>query len=196
MTHRDPVPVTASMVTMLAYSARMAHDRVDLDRMGSYWSDRLERMLRSCVADRDALPADRSIDVRFDEFMADDMAMVAHVYEIAGQPMADDARRSMAAFMAAHPRGRHGTVHYDLADFGLDAGERRPRPRLLFGPVQGHTRGRGSGAGAESGEEPDVARGSCHTDAAAGVLRCGAVEQRHLGLIQLQFGRRAVLLEV
>ena len=27
--------------------------------------------------------------------------------------------------MATHPRGRHGTVVYDLADFGLDADERR-----------------------------------------------------------------------
>jgi hypothetical protein len=31
----------------------------------------------------------------------------------------------MAAFMAAHPRGRYGTVAYDLSQFGLDARERR-----------------------------------------------------------------------
>jgi hypothetical protein len=125
VTHRDPVPVTASMVTMLAYSARTAHDRVDLAWMGRYWADRLERMLRTCVADREVLPANQSIDVRFDEFMADDMAMVTRVYEIAGQPMTEDARTSMAAFVAAHPRDRHGTVHYDIANFELDADERR-----------------------------------------------------------------------
>ncbi len=125
VTHRDPTSVTASMLMMLAYSARMSHDRVDLDGMGSYWADRLERMLRSCVADRDVLPADRAIDVRFDEFMADDMAMVARVYQTAGQPVTEESRRSMEAFMAAHPRGRHGAVHYDLGQFGLDASERR-----------------------------------------------------------------------
>ena len=125
VTHRDPVSVTASMVTMLAYSARMSHDRVDLAWMGRYWADRLERMLRSCVAGRDALPADRTIDVRFDEFMSDDMAMVDRVYEMAGQPMTEDARRSMAAFMATHPRGRHGAVRYGLSTFGLDPAERR-----------------------------------------------------------------------
>jgi hypothetical protein len=27
--------------------------------------------------------------------------------------------------MAAHPRGRHGAVRYDLGQFGLDDGERR-----------------------------------------------------------------------
>jgi hypothetical protein len=35
------------------------------------------------------------------------------------------ARAAMASFMAAHPRGLHGAVTYDLGQFGLDAGERR-----------------------------------------------------------------------
>ncbi len=125
VTHRDPVSVTASMVTMLAYAARMARARVDLPHLGAYWADRLDRMLKSCVAERHGLPAGQAIDVRFDEFMADDMAMVARVYELAGQPLTDGARRAMEHFVAEHPRGRHGTVHYDLAQFGIDPAERR-----------------------------------------------------------------------
>ena len=46
VTHRDPVSVTASMVTMLAYTARLTRDRVDVEGIGHYWADRLERMLR------------------------------------------------------------------------------------------------------------------------------------------------------
>ena len=125
VTHRDPVSVTTSMVTMLAYSARLTRDRVDLETVGHYWSDRLERMLGRCATERDVLPADRSIDVRFDEFMADDLAMVGRVYQLADQPFDERARTSMAAFMAEHPRGRHGAVVYDLDQFGLDAAERR-----------------------------------------------------------------------
>jgi hypothetical protein len=125
VTHRDPVSVTASMVTMIAYTARLTRDRVDVEGMGSYWSDRLERMLRRCADERDALPADQTIDVHFDEFMADDLAMVGRVYDLAGQPLDASAREAMASFVAAHPRGRHGTVTYDLAEFGLDAAERR-----------------------------------------------------------------------
>ena len=93
VTHRDPVSVTASMVTMIAYTARLTRDHVDLEDMGAYWSDRLERMLRRCATERDALPADRTIDVRFDEFMADDLAMVARVYDLAGQPLDRRPRR-------------------------------------------------------------------------------------------------------
>jgi hypothetical protein len=39
--------------------------------------------------------------------------------------MTDAARSAMAAFMTEHPRGRHGTVRYDLASLGLDRDERR-----------------------------------------------------------------------
>ncbi|MGO8824819.1 MAG: sulfotransferase family protein [Acidimicrobiales bacterium] len=125
VTHRDPVSVTASMMTMIAYAARLTRDRVDVEGIGAYWADRLERMLRRCAEERDVLPAEQTIDVHFDEFMADDLAMVGRVYDLAGQPLDDRARSSMAAFMSEHPRGLHGAILYDLGQFGLDAGDRR-----------------------------------------------------------------------
>ena len=125
VTHRDPVSVTTSMLTMIAYTARLARDRVDVEGIGRYWSDRLERMLRKSAAEHDALPAQQTVDVHFDEFMADDLAVVQRVYEVAGQPLDEAARTAMAAFMAEHPRGRFGTIEYDLAPFGLDRAERR-----------------------------------------------------------------------
>jgi Sulfotransferase family len=127
ITHRDPVSVTASMATMLAYSSRMSHDRVDVEGIGRYWFDRLARMLGSCLHDREGLPLDQSMDVRFDDFMADDIAMVERIYRLAGQPMNDGVRVAMEAFMADHPRGRFGTVEYDLAALGLDRTELRKR---------------------------------------------------------------------
>ena len=125
VTHRDPVAVTASVATMLAYTARNHTDRVDTDATGRYWADRVEDLLGACVRDREALPADQSIDVVFHEFMADDVAMVERIYAVAGQPLTDEARAAMERFMVEHPRGRHGRVRYDLAQFGLDADERR-----------------------------------------------------------------------
>ena len=118
------------MITMLTYSARLARDQVDVAAWSAYWADRLERMLRSCATDRDVLPPDQAIDVHFDEFMADDLAMVGRVYALAGQPLDGRARDAMTAFMAAHPRGRHGTVEYDLAQLGLDPAERRQALRF------------------------------------------------------------------
>ena len=120
VTHRDPVSVTTSMVTMLAYSSRLSRDRVDVEGIACYWASRLELMLRRCAEERDVLPAGQTIDVHFDEFMADDLAMVARVYELAGQPLDDTARSAMRAFMADHPRGKFGAIEYDLAQLGLD----------------------------------------------------------------------------
>jgi hypothetical protein len=130
VTHRDPVSVTTSVATMITYTARLSHERVDPHFIGGYWADRIERMLRSCADERDALPADQSIDVHFDEFMADDVAMVERIYELAGQPMTDAVRGAMQSFMDDHPRGKFGGILYDLADFGLDASERRDALRF------------------------------------------------------------------
>lgn len=130
VTHRDPVSVTVSMVTMLAYGARMSAERVDPVRIGELWADRLERMLWACVRDRDLLPDDQTIDVMFHEFMADDLAMVRRVYERAGQPLGPDSVAAMDQYMIDHPRGRHGTIVYEPERLGLDPAELRDRFRF------------------------------------------------------------------
>jgi hypothetical protein len=129
-THRDPVSVVASTATMISYTARLSQAKVDPPKIGHYWADRVETMLRGGMRDHHLLPADRSIDVRFDEFMADDLAMVERIYAVADQPFTTEARGAMEAFMVEHPRGVHGGVEYDLAgDFDLDPAALRARLR-------------------------------------------------------------------
>ena len=130
VTHRDPVAVIASNATMLAYTARLSHDVVDPKMIGRYWSDRIEEMLNAGMRDHDLLPGAHTIDIAFDEFMADDVAMVERIYAVADQPFTNDTRAAMDAFMVDHPRGRHGGVIYDLeGDFGIDPAERRAAMR-------------------------------------------------------------------
>jgi len=111
---------------MSAYTARMnTESPIDLRAMGRYWRDRIVDLFRAVVRDRDLVDGTRSIDVRFDEFMRDDLATVRRVYGFAGQAVTADAEAAWREFMASHPRGVHGTVEYDLAQFGLDADEIR-----------------------------------------------------------------------
>ena len=124
VTHREPVAVTTSMATMVAYSNRLNVAHPDPVAIGAYWADRVEHLLRVCVRDRGLLPADQSMDVRFDEFMADDLAVVERVYALADQPFTADARDAVDTYLDDHPRGRHGTVTYDPAQVGLDPTER------------------------------------------------------------------------
>jgi hypothetical protein len=127
VTHRDPVNVVVSMATMIAYTARMSADPVDPVLLGRYWADRIELMLRACVRDRELLSAERSIDVRFDEFMADDLAMVRRIYSLAGQPYDGPAEKAMADYLAGHRRGHLGRIEYHAEDVGLDLAELRER---------------------------------------------------------------------
>src|SRR5262249_36789333 len=125
-THRDPAAVIASFTTMAAYSARINRPApIDVHAIAAYWRDRILDLYAACVRDRDLVPPDRSIDVHFDEFMADDVAMVEHIYGVAGLGFTAATQDAMDAFMAEHPRGKFGGVVYDLDQLGLDAAEIR-----------------------------------------------------------------------
>ncbi|MCH2184452.1 sulfotransferase [Myxococcota bacterium] len=142
LTHRDPVSVIRSAITMLAYGDRIRRHRVDAPAVAAYWSERVETLLRSCVRDRELLPEDRSLDVLFHEFMADDIAMVERVYELAGLEMTQTARAELEAYMAANPRGKFGQIEYDLkGDFGVDPDRLRERFAFYFEkfPIQAET---------------------------------------------------------
>lgn len=133
VTHRDPVAVIQSTVTMLAYGQRMSRRKIDPRGLIDYWTDRVEHLLRACVRDRDVLPASQSIDVPFHEFMEDDLAMVGRIYERAGVEMSATAQADLNHFIAEHPRGKFGQVIYDLeGDFGVRPEQLRQRFGFYF----------------------------------------------------------------
>ncbi len=133
ITHRDPVEVIQSAITMLAYSQRMNRHEVNLPGLLDYWSDRIEHLLRACVRDRDLIPSEQTIDVPFKAFMANDVAMVERIYHVAGLDMTDKAAKELKGFMEAHPRGKEGRVVYDLeGDFGISQTQLRQRFDFYF----------------------------------------------------------------
>jgi hypothetical protein len=118
VTHRDPVSVIQSAATMLSYGARVTYSSPRPEWYLEYWSDRIRRLLEASVRDRSLLPSDRTVDVLFHEFMADDVATVERIYEVAGLPMTNESRAQIQAYLEAHPRGKDGQVVYDLrSDF-------------------------------------------------------------------------------
>jgi hypothetical protein len=126
-THRDPVPVAISMVAMLTYSARMHRALVPVEEIAAEWIDRLELMLNALVRDRDVIAPERSIDVTFDDFMADELGVAERVYGLVGEPLTGDARAAIADYLAGHERGRLGKVVTSCEMFGLNEDELRRR---------------------------------------------------------------------
>ena len=133
ITHRDPVAVIQSTVTMLAYGARMRAQRVDTAALLGYWSDRIERLLRACVRDRASWGPERSLDVPFHAFMADETATLERIHALTGDGIPADVRAAFAGYIATHPRGAEGRVRYHLQrDFDCDPAALRERFRFYF----------------------------------------------------------------
>ena len=128
VTHRDPVAVVQSTITMVTYGARTAYRTPDPEWNRDYWIDRIGRLLDSSIRDRHLLPADRITDVYFHEYMADEMGTLQRIYDAAGIEFTTTARAEVAAHQAAHPRGKEGRVVYDLrGDFSITPEEVRTR---------------------------------------------------------------------
>jgi hypothetical protein len=126
-THRDPVPVALSMIAMIAYSARMHRSPVPVEQIADSWIDRLDQMLTALVRDRDTIGPQRSIDMRFNDFMADEAGAAERVYALAGEPFTEEARTAVAGYLAGHQRGRLGNVETSYEMFGLTEDDLRSR---------------------------------------------------------------------
>ena len=127
-THRDPVAVVQSTITMLTYGARAAYRTTKPEWYRDYWTERIGVLLDASLRDSGLLPADRTVDVFFDQYMADEMGTLQRVYDAAGIELTDQARAEIAAYQASHPRGQAGQVVYDLrGDFDITPEQVRSR---------------------------------------------------------------------
>ena len=132
-THRDPVAVIQSAVTMLAYGDRMRRRHIDPHGLVDYWIDRMERLLRACVRDRELIPADRSLDVLFHELNGNEMAILQTVYASNGTDLSPEVKGALQGYLDANPRGKHGRMVYDLErDFDRSPDDVRSRFAFYF----------------------------------------------------------------
>ena len=120
VTHRDPVAVVQSTITMLTYGCphRLPHTRPEWYR--DYWTDRIGRLLDASLRDRHLLPADRTVDVLFHEYMADEMGTLQRVYDVRRASSSPTEARAEIARLPRRPPTREG-----------GPGRLRPAPRLL-----------------------------------------------------------------
>jgi len=133
MTHRDPVAVIQSAITMIAYGDRVRRKRIEPEKTAAYWIERVGHLLRCCVRDHDTLPAAQKLDVMFHETNADSYSVVQRIYERAGLELDETTRHRFDRFLADNPRGKYGQILYDLkGDFGIDPEVLRERFQFYY----------------------------------------------------------------
>lgn len=132
-THRDPVAVIQSAVTMLAYGDRVRRKAIDPETLVEYWIDRVERLLRSCVRDRELVDSGSSIDISFHQLNGNEMSILETLYAYNGTPLSPQARAAFRGYLDDNPRGKHGRLRYDLqGHFGRSPSEVRSRFGFYF----------------------------------------------------------------
>lgn len=128
MTHRDPVAVIQSALTMIAYGDRLRRKVIEPAQTARYWIDRIEHMLRCCVRDRGKLRLAQSLDVMFHDINADTVAVAERIYERAELEFTAATRRAFEDHLRQNPRGKYGQILYDLErDFAIAPSTLRER---------------------------------------------------------------------
>ena len=130
-THRDPLAILQSVLTMRGLSVLANQKKPDIAAHVAYWVDRIERMLRAYIRDYKKIPDDRRVDLMFQDIVADDIGSAQKVLDAAGLATTPESTQDLRDYMTHHQRGRSGRVVYDLAgDFNLDLAELRERFRF------------------------------------------------------------------
>jgi len=128
---RDPLAILQSVLTMRGLLVLQDQKHPDIAGHVAYWVDRIERMLRSYMREREVVPPGQLFELAFAEIVADDVGSAQRVLEFAGLESTPESIADMRDYMASHPRGRDGRVVYDLAgDFNLDVAALRERFRF------------------------------------------------------------------
>jgi hypothetical protein len=128
-THRDPLKVVASLSSLVTLLRGMVSQGSDRLAVASDWSPRLAQGLRYSMEARDrlVLGPEQIMDLQFKEFLKDEIAAVASIYDHFGMEFSAQAEARMRKFLADHPHDKHGKHSYRLSDSGLDEKEERAR---------------------------------------------------------------------
>lgn len=121
--HRDPVVLCASVCSLISTLSRSFSDADHHAYIASHWPRMLERSMARIEGFRAAHPERTIVDVQYADFVTDPVGTVASIYREVGDELDDTGAEAVAAYVDAHPRGEFGAHRYDVAEYGLDAGE-------------------------------------------------------------------------
>ncbi len=120
MTHRGPADIVSSTASLISSVRTLYSDREDPNVTGreqaELWSDYFNRFLDS----RTRLGREEQIiDLKFEDFVMDQIGTIERIYDRFGWEMTAIARDNFRMFIEENPKDKHGRHEYALSDFGL-----------------------------------------------------------------------------
>lgn len=121
MTHRDIVQTVPSFCSMVVSLYKLASADVRPKEAAAYTSKSWAFWLTRLAEMRDKLPADRFIDVRFEDTVSKPHDVVRSVLEQVGVPASPAVDKSIAEWLEENAREKRAAHKYTLEEFGLSA---------------------------------------------------------------------------
>jgi len=118
--HRDPLETIPSAASMYCALWALGRDHVDAHLVGRQVMERFAWALDRCLQTRERYPADRFLDVSYEDVQREPMAQVERIYAWLGLELTDGARTAMLRWLAENARDKRAPHHYSLAQFGYD----------------------------------------------------------------------------
>jgi Sulfotransferase family len=121
--HRDPLVLCASVCSLISTLSGTFSDADHTRYVAEHWPAMLVESVKRIEAFRAAHPEHPIVDVQYADLVRDPLQTVEDLYAACGEELDGGARDRIAAYVNSHPKTEFGTHGYDLAEFGLDAGE-------------------------------------------------------------------------
>lgn len=119
VTHRDPVPVIASLCSLVRSLSGTFSDADHTAYIAAHWPHVAETIVTRIDATRDRRGDDQFLDVRYPDLLRDPIAVVRNIYAWEGTDLAPAAEAAMRAYLADNAQGKFGRHAYSLDEFGL-----------------------------------------------------------------------------
>jgi hypothetical protein len=129
-THRDPIKVLPSVVSILYSTAYVRSDEVDVAAMANWFTGETCKFLldgMTALRGSGKLPPEQCFDLRYSDLMKDPISALAGAYAHFGIDYPESARQAQRDYITNKPKGRHGGHRYDFSDTGLDLATERAR---------------------------------------------------------------------
>lgn len=118
MTHRDPLEVVPSYVSMEAALYKLNSVHSD-EAVGAFWFPRLAEWMHRFEEARARIGEDRFIDIDYREVAREPLKQAQRVLAHIGVPLDDKIEAALTEFMAGNKREQRPMHDYSLERFGL-----------------------------------------------------------------------------